>query len=91
MENSKFVITDSGGIQEETTFLKIPCLTFRKNTERPVTVKIGTNTICETGKILVQEANKIFKEKHKKGRIPKFWDGKTAKRIVKILINKLIE
>lgn len=87
MQNSKFVITDSGGMQEETTFLKVPCLTFRKNTERPVTVEIGTNTICKTDKILVRETNKIFKGKYKKGRIPKLWDGKTSQRIVKIITN----
>ncbi len=88
MENSRFVITDSGGMQEETTFLKVPCLTFRKNTERPITVEIGTNTICKTGKMLVQETNKILEGKPKKGRIPNLWDGKTAKRIIKILIKK---
>jgi len=89
MENSKFVITDSGGIQEETTFLKVLCLTFRKNTERPVTVEIGTNTLCTTGKMLVREANNILKEKSKKGCIPKYWDGKSATRIVNILFREI--
>jgi len=89
MENSKFMITDSGGIQEETTFLKVPCLTFRKNTERPVTVEIGTNTLCTTGKMLVREANNILKEKSKKGCIPKYWDGKSATRIVNILVREI--
>lgn len=89
IKNSKFVITDSGGIQEETTFLKIPCLTFRENTERPITVEIGTNTICKTEKILLKEVNKIVKGSYKKGQIPKLWDGKTAERIVKILLDNI--
>lgn len=89
MENSKFVITDSGGMQEETTFLKVPCLTFRKNTERPITVEIGTNTICKSGKAVVKAANKILKGKYKKSQIPKLWDGKTSERIVKIIMQTL--
>jgi len=86
---AKFVLTDSGGIQEETTFLKVPCLTLRENTERPITVDVGTNAICKTGKMLVREINKILAGKYKKGKIPELWDGKTAERIVKILIKNL--
>jgi len=88
--NSKFVLTDSGGIQEETTILNIPCLTLRKNTERPVTITEGTNTMVgdDTDKIIL-EANKIIDGKYKKGKIPKFWDGKAAQRIVKILKERL--
>lgn len=88
--NSLFVMTDSGGIQEETTFLGIPCLTLRKNTERPITVDIGTNEIVGSNKQkILKSISKILKGKWKKGKIPKYWDGKTAKRIVKILIRNL--
>lgn len=86
MMNSKFVITDSGGIQEETTVLKIPCLTLRKNTERPVTVSMGTNTVIGTDMSkLFNCVNQIMKGKYKNGKTPKLWDGHTAKRIVNII------
>jgi UDP-N-acetylglucosamine 2-epimerase (non-hydrolysing) len=85
MMESKFVITDSGGIQEETTYLGIPCFTLRKNTERPVTITQGTNTITgEDYARLLRLIRRIpFKKKFKR---PKFWDGKTALRITKILL-----
>jgi UDP-N-acetylglucosamine 2-epimerase (non-hydrolysing) len=90
LKNAKFVLTDSGGIQEETTYLRIPCLTLRENTERPITVGIGTNTIVGTdsNKIL-SETEKILNSNYKIGKIPKYWDGKTSERIVKILKGKL--
>jgi len=82
------VITDSGGIQEETTFLKVPCVTLRKNTERPVTCDIGTNTLVgdslETMNTVVFE---ILAGKYKEGNIPPLWDGHTAARIVDILLS----
>ena len=86
----KFVITDSGGLQEETTYLGKPCLTVRENTERPITVQIGTNEIVgmDTEK-LTRYAKAIMNGEWKKGEIPKYWDGKTAERIVKILDEKL--
>jgi len=86
----KFVITDSGGLQEETTFLGKPCLTVRENTERPITVQIGTNEIVgmDTEK-LTRYAEQIMNGEWKKGEIPKYWDGKTAERIVRILDAKL--
>jgi len=88
MCNSKFVLTDSGGIQEETTVLNIPCLTLRKNTERPVTVKQGTNIVVGADpRRIVREATRIINGKGKKGRIPRFWEGKAAQRIVKVLLN----
>ena len=88
--NAKFVLTDSGGIQEETTFLKVPCLTLRENTERPVTSEIGTNTICGLNtKIIYKGIKSINKGTYKKGKIPKFWDGKAAQRIANILVNKV--
>ena len=91
MINSKFVLTDSGGIQEETTVLNIPCITLRKNTERPITVVQGTNTVVgdDQDKIL-KEVNKILSGKYKKGKIPQYWDGKAAKRIVRIIKRKFL-
>jgi UDP-N-acetylglucosamine 2-epimerase (non-hydrolysing) len=86
MMEAKFVLTDSGGIQEETTFLQIPCLTLRENTERPITVEEGTNTIvgCDKEKI-IENVSKIINGDYKKGKIPPLWDGNTANRIVDIL------
>lgn len=88
IKNSKFILTDSGGIQEETTFLKIPCLTLRENTERPVTLSEGTNILCGLNEDKIyNEITKIESGKIKKGKIPKFWDGKAAYRIVHTLVN----
>jgi UDP-N-acetylglucosamine 2-epimerase (non-hydrolysing) len=82
----RFVITDSGGLQEETTYLGKPCLTVRENTERPITVQIGTNEIVGSDmEKLTRYARNILAGDWKKGEIPKYWDGKTAERIVKIL------
>lgn len=90
MLNAKFVLTDSGGIQEETTVLGIPCLTLRKNTERPITLTQGTNTLVGTDpNTIIQEANKIIAGKYKKGKVIKLWDGKASERIVKILSERL--
>lgn len=91
LKDAKFVLTDSGGIQEETTFLDIPCLTLRENTERPITVEEGTNTLVggDTKKI-VSEAYKIIDGAGKKViHSVSLWDGKTAIRIVKILDKEL--
>jgi UDP-N-acetylglucosamine 2-epimerase (non-hydrolysing) len=86
MHNAKLLLTDSGGIQEETTYLGIPCLTMRENTERPVTVEIGTNVIVGSDtELIVKEVRKIIKGEAKKGEIPELWDGKAAERIVAIL------
>jgi len=86
---AKFILTDSGGIQEETTYFGIPCLTLRPNTERPITIIEGTNKLVklETEDI-IKEAKEILSGKIKKGKIPKFWDGKTAERIVEIFREK---
>lgn len=78
---AKFVITDSGGIQEETTYLGIPCITVRDNTERPITLSQGTNQLCRPDEIKGLVA-KISQGDWKTGSRPKFWDGKTSKRIV---------
>jgi UDP-N-acetylglucosamine 2-epimerase (non-hydrolysing) len=81
------VITDSGGIQEETTWLGIPCITLRKNTERPETVTIGTNEVIgEDYHLLNALVAKIKAGQWKKGTIPPYWDGKTAERIVNELL-----
>ena len=87
MINSKFVLTDSGGIQEETTVLGVPCITMRNNTERPVTVEQGTNLLVSTDKNkIIETCNKLIKGTHFKGRIPQLWDGKAAKRIVDVIL-----
>lgn len=84
--NAKYILTDSGGIQEETTFLKIPCITFRENTERPVTCEIGTNTLIGTDIDKVENlVDSIFAHTYKTGEIPDLWDGKATERIVEIL------
>jgi UDP-N-acetylglucosamine 2-epimerase (non-hydrolysing) len=85
--NAAFVMTDSGGIQEETTILSVPCMTLRENTERPVTVTEGTNRLVhiDTGCIL-RNYNEIKENSFMaKGRIPQFWDGKASERIAKII------
>ncbi|KKM73613.1 hypothetical protein LCGC14_1408700 [marine sediment metagenome] len=89
--DAKFVLTDSGGIQEETTILGIPCLTLRNNTERPITVKEGTNTIIgNNSEKIIKESMKILKEGNKeKLTIPELWDGNAAKRIIDILISQM--
>lgn len=81
-----FVVTDSGGIQEETTFRKIPCLTLRNNTERPSTIEEGSNVLVEFSveKISI-EIDKINNHSFKKGRIPELWDGKSTERILTVL------
>ncbi len=86
MSSAKLVLTDSGGIQEETTALGIPCVTLRENTERPITVTEGTNTIVGTDsqKILATVAD-ILSTGGKQGQIPKYWDGHAAERIVAVL------
>lgn len=80
VSNAKMLITDSGGIQEETTYLGIPCLTLRENTERPVTVEQGTNTLCNTETVEEQITN-VISGQYKTGKNPEFWDGHTADRL----------
>jgi UDP-N-acetylglucosamine 2-epimerase (non-hydrolysing) len=86
------VITDSGGIQEETTYLGIPCLTLRENTERPVTVALGTNVLVgrDPEKLRVEIAN-VLSGKEKKGFVPPLWDGHAAERIAEIIVTAAAE
>ena len=87
--SAAFVITDSGGIQEETTYLGVPCLTVRENTERPVTVTDGTNILVglDMNK-LCHEVDRILSGEPKKGRVPVLWDGRAAERIADVITNQ---
>ena len=86
VKESFAVITDSGGIQEETTYLGIPCLTLRNNTERPETVNLGTNTLLAFDEKLIADAiDQLLEGNWKNGKVPLFWDGKAAERIVEVL------
>ncbi|HZK96185.1 MAG TPA: UDP-N-acetylglucosamine 2-epimerase [Prolixibacteraceae bacterium] len=86
VENAKAVITDSGGITEETTVMGVPCITLRDNTERPETITIGTNELIGINPASVKPAiDKLFSGTWKKGGIPELWDGKAAERIVEHL------
>ena len=89
MRHARIVVTDSGGIQEETTVLGVPCITVRENTERPITVEIGTNVLVgsDPGKIR-DEAARILAGPARAHRVPPLWDGKTAGRIADILVQR---
>ena len=88
-KNAELIITDSGGIQEESTYLGVQCITVRDNTERPSTVEIGTNQLIGTDLNKVERAAlDVIKGKKKNGNIPELWDGYAAERIVNILIQK---
>lgn len=86
----KYVLTDSGGIQEETTFRQVPCLTLRDNTERPSTISIGTNELVEYKfEAVAEKINQIENGTYKTGAIPSNWDGQATRRIVEVLRNEL--
>jgi UDP-N-acetylglucosamine 2-epimerase (non-hydrolysing) len=89
VSHSRLVLTDSGGVQEETTFLGVPCLTMRENTERPVTISAGTNRLVglDPGRI-VSEGQRVLGSPRAKGQVPELWDGCTAGRILDILTGK---
>ncbi len=90
ISSATLVLTDSGGIQEETTALQVPCITMRENTERPVTVTLGTNYLTGTDPAtILSAARKILSGQGKKGEIPPYWDGKAGERIVKELVERL--
>jgi len=84
MEKARLVLTDSGGVQEETTFLRIPCLTLRPNTERPITITQGTNKLTSLGNI-EEDVLGILADKHDILTVPELWDGMTGKRIIDII------
>jgi UDP-N-acetylglucosamine 2-epimerase (non-hydrolysing) len=85
-QHATAVVTDSGGIQEETTFLQVPCLTMRENTERPITAEIGTNILVGTDTVrLGKEIENILEGRAKKGSVPALWDGRAGQRIAEIL------
>lgn len=89
MASSRMVLTDSGGIQEETTALKIPCLTMRLNTERPVTCQIGTNVLVGTDpQRIIQEAERVLEGQVREGSMPEKWDGRAGERIVAALVTE---
>lgn len=86
ISSAKLVLTDSGGVQEETTILKVPCLTLRNNTERPITVEVGSNRIVGTDPSkIIKTYRQIFNGECREPKIPPLWDGCAAKRIVEIL------
>ena len=89
LSRATLVLTDSGGIQEETTVLGVPCLTMRENTERPVTVTEGTNQIVgQDPARIIAAARDILAGKIKTGRVPRLWDGHAAERIVEIILRE---
>ncbi len=90
INNSSGVITDSGGIQEETTYMRVPCLTIRPNTERPITNEIGTNTLLPLNtSLILGKVQEIELGKYKNGEIPEKWDGNATDRIVGVINNFL--
>ena len=84
---AKVIVTDSGGLQEESTALGVPCLTMRHNTERPITVTEGTSTLIgNSPDKLTEQLNKVIQGEYKQGKCPELWDGKAAERIADILV-----
>lgn len=89
--SARMVLTDSGGIQEETTFLGIPCLTLRENTERPITLTQGTNQLVKPEReTIVGKAREILNGRMKIGTVPEMWDGKSSERILAILAREFV-
>ena len=90
VKGASMVLTDSGGLQEETTVLGVPCITIRENTERPSTIDMGTNYLAGTDPTrILSLANEILEGRGKKGKVPPLWDGRAAERIVEIIIREL--
>lgn len=90
MACAKIVLTDSGGIQEETTILQVPCITLRENTERPITVEVGTNRLVGTDPEAILSGFREAVNSKSKGRIPELWDGRAAERIADILVGQMM-
>ncbi|MFZ0977939.1 MAG: UDP-N-acetylglucosamine 2-epimerase (non-hydrolyzing) [Candidatus Acidiferrales bacterium] len=89
MAHAAVVVTDSGGIQEETTCLGIPCVTVRENTERPITVQVGTNILAGTSKEGIRRATRQQLQSRTQGTIPEAWDGKSAQRILEVICREI--
>ena len=87
MEGARLLLTDSGGIQEETTILGMPCLTIRENTERPITIEVGTNQLVGTDTARILAGYEKIKTGQVTGRRPDLWDGRAAQLIAQILAN----
>jgi UDP-N-acetylglucosamine 2-epimerase (non-hydrolysing) len=89
MSNAKVVLTDSGGVQEETTILGVPCITLRENTERPVTVKEGSNVLVgSNAESIMREFHRVCRGTRGHYKSPRYWDGNAARRIIKILVDE---
>jgi UDP-N-acetylglucosamine 2-epimerase (non-hydrolysing) len=86
-QNARFVLTDSGGLQEETTYLRVPCLTLRPNTERPITVAMGSNRLTTPAK-LPEDISSLLSHAGPVGQVPPLWDGHTAERVVHALLER---
>jgi UDP-N-acetylglucosamine 2-epimerase (non-hydrolysing) len=92
MKNSAFVMTDSGGIQEETTFLDIPCLTLRTTTERPITIELGTNFLCPPNfENIINTIDTFLINPPRRIGIPPLWDGNASERIVTVIEDKIFQ
>ena len=88
MSNATVVLTDSGGVQEETTILGVPCITLRDRTERPVTFEYGANVLVGSNpERILREFNGVFRRGEKLNPSPRYWDGNAAKRIIKVLLD----
>ena len=91
MSEAKVVLTDSGGIQEETTILGVPCITLRDSTERPVTLEHGTNVLVGSDpEKIIREFDRVSRNEQKSNRSPRYWDGNAAKRIIKVLVDDFL-
>jgi UDP-N-acetylglucosamine 2-epimerase (non-hydrolysing) len=92
MKNAQFVLTDSGGIQEETTFLDVPCLTLRTTTERPITIELGTNFLINPEiDNIIKAIDDVRQNRPKRKAIPPLWDGQSSKRIINIIEEKILK
>jgi UDP-N-acetylglucosamine 2-epimerase (non-hydrolysing) len=89
MGRASVVVTDSGGIQEETTCLGVPCVTVRENTERPITVKVGTNILAGTSSAGIRQATRQQLTSKVSGGVPEAWDGRSAERILEVICREM--
>ena len=87
MNSDSFVLTDSGGIQEEAAFLKVPCITYRTSTERPSTIDCGSNTLTQDHELIISTIEALKMGNKKEITTPDLWDGNSGSRIAEILVN----